>query len=115
MKLGEESGLGTVEAIVAITILVLVGSATLESIAEATRARARSRRLMQATEQALSAVEQVRCGDLDIPGGEAGFRTEVSVAPLTQQPGLSSFTVAVTWEQDGTHKVELRGLAWRSP
>lgn len=115
MKSGKEVGLSTVEAIVAIAILMLVGSATLEAIADATRARAHSRRVLQATERAISAIEQVRSGDLDIASGDAGFRTEWSVEPVDQRPGLSSFTVAVTWEQDGPRRVELRGLAWRSP
>jgi hypothetical protein len=115
MKAVEEVGLSTIEAIVAITILMLVGSATLESIAEATRSRAHSLRMMQATERAMSAVEQVRSGDRDIASGDGGFRIEWSLEPSARQPGLSSYAVAVTWEQNGPRQLELRGLAWRSP
>lgn len=109
------AGLSTVEALVATALLGLVATALAQGLVRATAARAQSARRMQATQHAMSIVEELRGGAREIASDDGGFESQWSHTAVPGTPGLSRFTVTVRWLDAGAGQVQLAGLAWRHP
>jgi len=108
----DDRGLSTLEALVAIGILALITAPLLQALAHTAGMRVVSSRSLQAAEHAISTVEQLRSGDVDIgdPGG--GFDLEWSLHPDPDQPGLARFRVTIQWREGGGGNLTLEGLLW---
>ncbi len=109
------AGLSTVEALVATGLLGLVATALAQSLVWATAARTQSARRMQATQHAMSIVEELRGGAREIASEEGDFVRQWSHTAVPGTPGLYRFAVTVQWLDAGTGQVRLEGLAWHHP
>lgn len=108
----DDRGLSTLETLVAIGILALITGPLLQALAHTAGMRVVSSRSLQAAEHAISTVEQLRSGDIDIgePGG--GFDLEWSLHHDPDQGGLARFSVTVQWREGGGGNLTLEGLLW---
>ena len=106
-------GFGTVEAMVALTLLAVVAASLADGLAHATAARLRGSQQMQATQHALTVIEQLRSGDPVVEEPASGLDCDWSTTAVPGMPGLSRFSVTVGTE--GRELARLEGLSWRSP
>lgn len=109
------AGLSTVEALVATVLLGLVATALAQGLVRATAARTQSARRMQATQHAMSIVEELRGGAREIAADDGDFVRQWSHTAVPGTPGLYRFTVTVEWLDAGAGQVRFEGLAWHHP
>lgn len=107
-----DRGLSTLEALVAIGILALITGPLLQALAHTAGMRVVSARSLQAAEHAISTVEQLRSGDLEISDPAGGFELEWSLHHDPDQAGLARFSVSVQWRDGGGGNLTLEGLLW---
>ncbi len=108
-----QKGMSTVEALAAIALLAVVGTVLMDAMARTTSQRVISSRHLQATEHAMSIVEQLRSGSSEVnePGGS--FEASWHLQSVDDHPGLAHFTVTVRWRAGGERQLALEGLLWR--
>ena len=110
-----QAGMSTIEALVSVALLGLIGSSLMHSLAQAMSIRAISSRHLQAAEQAMSTVERLRSGDRALPPPRDGFESDWQVQPLAEPAGLARFSVTLRWQESGPRQLTLEGLMWSPP
>jgi hypothetical protein len=103
------------ETLVAMGLLALITGPLMQALAGTAGIRAVSSRSLQAAEHAMSTVEQLRSGDVDISGPGDGFEMEWSLHPDPEQARLARYSVTVHWRQGGRRNLTLEGLLWTRP
>lgn len=109
------AGMSTLEALVAISILGIVGASTSHAIAQAMHIRASSAYRLRAAQFAAEAVECLRSDDRTIPPPPPGFAFAWQSQPLAAAPGVERFRITLQWNHHGEQLFALEGLQWRRP
>ncbi len=107
-----ERGCGTVEALVALGLLGIVGAALLHTLATSTGLRASSSRGLQASAIAASTIEYLGSGNQSPPPIDQAFERSWTSDPVADHPGLIEYEVVVEWSGRQPERLELRGYAW---
>lgn len=113
MKFACRAGMSTVEALVAIALLGIIGSSTTRAISQALSIRASSTRLLRAAQHGMAVVEHLHGDSPGLPTPPPGFDTEVHLQPLSQPADLERYRVVVAWIDRGEKLLALEGLLWR--
>ncbi|HEY4328155.1 MAG TPA: type II secretion system protein [Phycisphaerae bacterium] len=116
-------GFTLIEAMAAITVIVIVIPVLLEgfnlagAIARASRQRTDATALAQSTLEELIATQQWQVGTASGQEimGNIPYNWEASLDPWDNEPNVQTLTVTVTWETPGRHnQVALTSLVYQS-
>jgi len=107
-----ERGYSTIEALVALGLLGIVGAALLHTLAISTGLRASSSRGMQASAIAASTVEYLASGNESPPAIDETFERSWTSDEVAGHPGLVEYEVVVEWSGRRPETLELRGYLW---
>lgn len=109
-----ETGFGSIEAIVALTLLSMIATGMCSTLVYARRVQGHTATQREALHLAVSAMERLRAGERPLVFDDPpGFTTEAFVTPYAALTTLLEASVEVSWNAGQPQKLRLRTLMVR--